>query len=159
MNADNAKAVIRYHEETKHHFHRYANSPGYMDWKNQPNPFRLYEGCPRISLPLGRKDPGINYSDLYQPVNFPSEPANLETVGGLLALSLGLSAWNAAGGSKWALRINPSSGNLHPTEAHLLLSETPDTEAGIFHYSPLLHSVERRTALSGASASRLKTED
>jgi len=37
-------AVIRYHAETKHHFHRSARSLGYLDWANQPNPFRLYDG-------------------------------------------------------------------------------------------------------------------
>src|SRR5437867_7846657 len=37
--------VMRYHEETKHHFNRYARALGYMDWANQPNPFRRYEGA------------------------------------------------------------------------------------------------------------------
>jgi SagB-type dehydrogenase family enzyme len=150
MDDENAKEVIRYHEETKHHYHRYARSPGYMDWKNQPNPFRLYEGCPRISLPLGRKDPEIKYQDHYRRGNVSAEPVNLETVGGFLALSLGLSAWKAVGGSKWALRMNPSSGNLHPTEAHLLLPGSPDTQAGIFHYAPLLHALEQRAIIPGA---------
>jgi hypothetical protein len=44
--------IIRYHEEAKHHFHRYAKSSGYLDWKNQPNPFRFYKGAKRVSLPL-----------------------------------------------------------------------------------------------------------
>ena len=34
---------------------------------------------------------------------------------------MGLSAWKAYGGNRWALRCNPSSGNLHPTEGYLLL--------------------------------------
>jgi SagB-type dehydrogenase family enzyme len=151
MTAETSDVVIRYHEETKHHYHRYARSPGYMDWKNQPNPFRLYEGCERIPLPLGRQDPDVTYSHLYQRGNLPVEPVNMGTVGGFLALSLGLSAWKAAGDSKWALRMNPSSGNLHPTEAHLLLPETPHTKAGIFHYSPLLHALERRATVSGTA--------
>ncbi|TVR64991.1 MAG: hypothetical protein EA420_04215 [Candidatus Competibacteraceae bacterium] len=32
--------------------------------------------------------------------------------------SLGLSAWKQHRGSRWALRCNPSSGNLHPTEGY-----------------------------------------
>jgi len=34
--------------------------------------------------------------------------------------SLALSAWKQAGGARWSLRVNPSSGNLHPTEGYLI---------------------------------------
>ena len=37
--------VIRYHVQTKHHFNRYARALGYLDWANQPNPFRRFEGA------------------------------------------------------------------------------------------------------------------
>ena len=33
------QVVMRYHQETKHHFSRYARAPGTMDWANQPDPF------------------------------------------------------------------------------------------------------------------------
>src|SRR6187551_994231 len=33
--------VSAYHERTKHHYHRFAASLGYMDWATQPDPFRL----------------------------------------------------------------------------------------------------------------------
>ena len=45
---DAGATVMRYHEQTKHHFFRYARSPGYLDWANQPEPFRRYRGrCAR----------------------------------------------------------------------------------------------------------------
>ena len=43
------EVVVAYHERTKHHFHRYATSSGYMDWATQPDPFRRYAGALRIS--------------------------------------------------------------------------------------------------------------
>ena len=36
---------MRYHERSKHHFGRYARGPGRLDWANQPDPFRRYEGA------------------------------------------------------------------------------------------------------------------
>jgi SagB-type dehydrogenase family enzyme len=59
---------------------------------------------------------------------------------------MGLSAWKSYGGSSWALRINPSSGNLHPTEAYLVLPPLPGTGGygGVFHYNPLFHGLEHR---------------
>ena len=44
--------VVAYHERTKHHYHRYAASLGYMDWATQPDPFRRYDGAPLVRLPL-----------------------------------------------------------------------------------------------------------
>ena len=44
--------VKQYHEQTKHEFNRYARALGYMDWANQPDPFRRYEGTPLYELPL-----------------------------------------------------------------------------------------------------------
>jgi hypothetical protein len=50
------EAVMRYHERTKHHFNRYARGPGQLDWVNQPNPFRRYEGAPLVHLPILKPD-------------------------------------------------------------------------------------------------------
>jgi hypothetical protein len=50
--ADELAAVLRYHERTKHQFHRYARSAGKLDWVNQPNPFRRYEGASLTQLPI-----------------------------------------------------------------------------------------------------------
>ena len=140
--------VIRYHEETKHHYDRYARSAGYMDWDNQPNPFRFYENTQVVKLPFLKQDPQALYQDLFQRIKNPSQQFGLETVAGILELSLGLSAWKAAGRSQWSLRINPSSGNLHPTEAHLVLPPINDLEGGIFHYNSLIHALERRAVVS-----------
>ena len=42
--------VVAYHERTKHHYHRFAASVGYMDWATQPDPFRRYEGASLVRL-------------------------------------------------------------------------------------------------------------
>ena len=89
--------IFQYHEETKHHYERYARSPGYMDWENQPNPFRFYRDAPVIELPLLKADPAATYPDLFQRKNIQKQALTLDTVAGMLELSLGLSAWKAAG--------------------------------------------------------------
>jgi SagB-type dehydrogenase family enzyme len=138
--------VIQYHEATKHHFRRYARSPGFMDWKNQPHPFRTYRQAPVLNLPLRKKDPPNTYFDLYIRRQKPS-PLELSAIAGFLELSLGLSAWKSAGGAQWALRMNPSSGNLHPTEAHLILPQMPGLTGGTYHYHSFNHSLEQRAVV------------
>jgi SagB-type dehydrogenase family enzyme len=142
--------VLRYHEETKHHYHRYARSAAYMDWDNQPNPFRFYEETQVVELPLLKEDPQAVFSDLYRRTNTPAQRFTIETIAGFLELSLGLSAWKAAGGAQWSLRMNPSSGNLHPTESHLVLPQIGAAQGGVYHYNPLLHALEHRAAVSEA---------
>jgi hypothetical protein len=131
MQMQQIKHVVQYHEETKHHDDRYAKSPGYMDWDNQPNPFRIYENTTVTPLPLLNKDPSAEYPDLFQRNDKTTLPFNRENLAGFLELSLGLSAWKAAGGSRWALRMNPSSGNLHPTEAYLVIPGMDSIQAGV----------------------------
>jgi SagB-type dehydrogenase family enzyme len=141
--------IIRYHEETKHHYERYARSAGYMDWHNQPNPFRFYERVPVVELPLLKEDPRAEYPDLYRRKNNRQQTLTIETVAGFLELSLGLSAWKAAGQSRWSLRMNPSSGNLHPTEAHLILPPLPMMPGGVYHYNAFTHGLEQRATVTG----------
>src|SRR5438445_12249679 len=108
--------VLTYHQLSKHHLHRYAEGPGHLDWANQPDPFRTYAGAPTVDLPLLADALVASYADLYTPgAVAPRRPA-LDTVAILFELALGLSAWKEYHASRWALRCNPSSGNLHPTE-------------------------------------------
>src|SRR5437016_4983623 len=139
-----ATETLLYHQQTKHHFHRYARSARYLDWANQPNPFRSYEGVTAVKLPLLQKDPAGDQMALYERSQNVFQAFRRETIGAFLELSLGLSAWKSIPGSSWALRINPSSGNLHPTEAYLILPALPGVTAGIFHYNSFLHALEPR---------------
>src|SRR5437762_8609278 len=138
--------TVLYHEQTKHHLHRYARSAGFLDWANQPNPFRSYKGATAVRLPLLQKDPTSEHLALYERSRNAFQDFTRETIGAFLELSLGLSAWKSIPGNTWALRMNPSSGNLHPTEAHLILPALPGIIAGVFHYNPLLHALAPRPA-------------
>jgi SagB-type dehydrogenase family enzyme len=143
------EAVMRYHERTKHHFARFAPGPGQLDWANQPDPFRRFAGAPLVRLPrLAPQDEprAPAYDSLYAPGAVPAAPPDLRALSRLLEYALALSAWKQAGGVRWALRANPSSGNLHPTEGYVLagamdgLGEAP----GLYHYAPREHALERR---------------
>lgn len=148
--------VLDYHERTAHRPGRYAASLGYLDWDTQPNPFRLYDGAERYALP--RVHPHVSedsptWADLFRDPGPAPAGLDLDLIGSLCFHAFALSAWKQAGASRWSLRVNPSSGNLHPTEAYLLagpltgLSEGP----GLYHYSPLLHGLERRAALDAGA--------
>ena len=134
--------TLLYHEQTKHHFHRCVKSAGFLDWAIQPNPFRCYEGVTAVKLPLLQKDPAREHLALYENSRNAFEEFTRQTIGAFLELSLGLSAWKSNPEDSWALRVNPCSGNLHPTEAHLILPTLPGVTAGVFHCNSSLHALE-----------------
>jgi SagB-type dehydrogenase family enzyme len=145
------RTTISYHHRTKHHFHRYAASPGFMDWATQPFPFRRFEGVELLELGIPDVSTGPSWDSLFGPA-LPPEEISRESLSRFLYLSLALSAWKQVVSpegevvSRWSLRVNPSSGNLHPTEAYLLFSGLSDLapEGGVFHYAPDGHGLEQR---------------
>ena len=166
MPARDPLAIVReYHEQTKHHFNRFARSLGYLDWATQPDPFRTFEGSRRIDLidvlraaekrdgPRHASWRDTAYDALFDPVP-PDAPVapGLAAVAIFLRFSLGLSAWKQAGPSRWALRVNPSSGNLHPTEGYVLCGQgVAGAEPGVYHYAPDAHALEERSRLDPAA--------
>jgi SagB-type dehydrogenase family enzyme len=137
--------VHAYHDGTKHHFRRFARSLGYLDWASQPDPFRSFAGAPAV--PLFPRPEAIRNSQ--STIRNPQSVV----VGDVLRHALGLSAWKQFGASRWALRVNPSSGNLHPTEAYVIAGATPGLAEtpGVYHYAPDRHALERRCAFDAAA--------
>ena len=149
--------VKAYHQQTKHEFNRFAKSLGYLDWANQPDPFRRYHGAPLIALPLLQLDEepfSPSYEALFQGASIPSQPVTLKTLSRFFEYALSLTAWKEYNGTRWALRSNPSSGNLHPTEGYLFIGNLPQLslEPGLYHYAPKEHGLEHRWQVSSETA-------
>lgn len=167
-------ACLRYHARSKHDFGRYAASLGFLDWANQPDPFRRYHGAPQLALELPRH--GASDATSPSPENSPNpppfdalltpgsvapRPLDTASLSHFLFHALALSAGKRIETSSWSLRVNPSSGNLHPTEGWLILPalEGASTDAGapaaLHHYAPHAHALERRAVLAPEFASAL----
>ncbi len=115
-----------------------------MDWASRPEEFRRYTGARVFTLAPPEKDQGPAYSTLYGP-HRPSLPLDSATVSSFFYHSLAVSAWKQRSGACWALRVNPSSGNLHPLEAYLAIPGMAglDEAPAVYHYSPRSHALER----------------
>ena len=144
--------VIAYHEATKHNFTKMAPGPKTMDWGNEPAPFRRYRGAPLIELARPEPSPGEDpaYDIALAEGNLHPRPLDISSVSQLLFDSLSISAWRRAGGPAWALRANPSSGNLHPTEGYLISGPVSGLfdDPTVAHYAPKEHGLEVRGRFS-----------
>jgi len=144
------RVVGEYHERTKHHFDRSAASLGYMDWATQPDPFRRYIGAEIIRLPLPEEGQALPYWQLYEIGSVAPAPLSVESISLFFRYALSVTAWKRFGDTTWSLRSNPSSGNLHPTEAYALLPaiEQLSSNPGLYHYAPKEHALEQRAILN-----------
>jgi len=140
-----------YHDSTKHTAQALWRVRHVLDWENMPDPFRHYEGAPVLDLPADPPSPEIPALELLQGA-YGGSVAHEPPVAGpaflsqLLYYSAAISASKRVPflGHRYALRVNPSSGNLHPTEFHFLtrgLEQWPD---GLYHYRPSAHVAEQR---------------
>ncbi|MBM4127301.1 MAG: SagB/ThcOx family dehydrogenase [Nitrospira sp.] len=159
---DPVERVIRYHIQTKHHYNRYARSLGFLDWVNQPNPFRRFEGAELVPLPLlSPEEEPVSplYRAIYESGGVQAQPVTIRTLSRFFEFALALSAWKKAGESEWALRSNPSSGNLHPTEGYILVPgiEGLTLTPGLYHYAPKEHGFERRAEFPSEQLVKLMT--
>ncbi len=152
--------LFAYHQATKHTYQSVRRNARSLDWSNQPNPFRTYEDVPAIFLP---PDPGFPstgtfaaMSALTRKVQLPADDVsesgkapqlNQDWLSRLLWHSMAVSAWKKApgAGARYSLRVNPSSGNLHPTEAYVALREFTGTDDGLYHYRADRHALEFRS--------------
>ncbi len=141
-------AFYRYHEATKHTLARLYADPHQLDWANQPDPFRRYDGATLIDLPRPTRPPPAEFFALSDPPAGlpPRVPLDLQGVANLLYYSMAISAWKEvpARGLRWSLRVNPSSGNLHPTETHLLAGGIDRLADGVYHFRVDEFRLERR---------------
>jgi SagB-type dehydrogenase family enzyme len=136
--------VFNYHQQTKHRFDGYAKGPETIDWDAQPFPFRHFDGAPQLKLPLQKEDSAPPFSTLIAGDIEPAATWNEASISQLLQFALGLSAWKQYGTSRWSLRCNPSSGNLHPTECYPILLGIEGFADGLYHYRADEHQLELR---------------
>lgn len=136
-----------YHESTKHSLKSLRRAPHLLDWANMPDPFRHYEGVPVQDLPADPPAVALSALAVLRGVSGSTAAGNGPAfLSQLLFYSAAISASKRvpSTGHRYALRVNPSSGNLHPTEFHFFtrgLNEWPD---GLYHYRPSAHMAEQR---------------
>jgi SagB-type dehydrogenase family enzyme len=136
-----------YHEFTKHSVESLRRAPHLLDWSHMPDPFRHYEGVPLLDLPADPPVPETTALEVLRGVTGLTPAGEGATfLSQLLFYSAAISASKRvpSTGYRYALRVNPSSGNLHPTEFHFRTRGMKGWPDGLYHYRPSQHMVEQR---------------
>lgn len=156
-----ASEFYRYHDLSKHSVEKLTRSHYSLDWSNQPDPFRTWRGAELVDLPVPDY---VSDQDLFRTALCISGVQGAEAgkcatgdtrfLSHLLFYSMSISAWKQVVGARnrWSLRVNPSSGDLHPTETHLLVRSISGLSPGAYHYLVPQHRLELRANADIASS-------
>ncbi|MDI9396160.1 MAG: nitroreductase family protein [Euryarchaeota archaeon] len=149
------ETVLSYHQASKHGFKAYASGPRFLEMEIMPDPFLNYRGAPVIKLDTCseediKSEHFPTYEEAFCPEKLGPSELNRSSISQLFFDSFALSVWKKAGNVQWALRINPSSGNLHPTEVYLISGPVQELlkRPSVCHYASLPHALELRTEFS-----------
>jgi SagB-type dehydrogenase family enzyme len=139
----NLEATWAYHDATKHSRWSVRSSTHYLDWSNQPLPFKIYRTLPPISLPLRWTDdaPGAisTLSAISEEFVVPAGEAavpDLEALARILYFSAGITKKKTYSGREIYFRAASCTGALYEVELYVVCGNLPDLEPGVYHFGP-----------------------
>jgi SagB-type dehydrogenase family enzyme len=137
------QAAWDYHNGTKHTWRSVHSGGHYLDWDNQPRPFKLYPGLEGQRLPTDLALSGVPALDVLlgrQPVAPPAASSpqlpSLEQLAGLLYFSAGITKRGVVPGGQMYFRAAACTGALYHIELYLVCGDLPGLPAGVYHFGP-----------------------
>jgi len=134
----NPQVAQTYHEATKHSYTSIRTNPHFMDWSNQPLPFKIYPTLDLIPLPDELRQTGVAALSAVAesiPANANAVP-DLEAVAQLLYLSAGITRKRSYPGGELYFRAAACTGALYEVELYLVCGDLINLEAGVYHFAP-----------------------
>jgi hypothetical protein len=136
----------RYHDLTKHSYWSIRTSPHYLDWSNQPSPFKIYPSIEPIALPVEFPSTGVRALDaISSPGLVPSGEARptIEQLASLLLYSAGVTKEKKYAGGSFYFRAAACAGALYPIEVYAVCADIDGLAAGVYHFNPGDFSLRR----------------
>ena len=118
----NSETAWNYHQATKHSYTSIRANPHFMDWNNQPLPFKIYPALEPLRLPDEVRQSGVAaLSAIAESV--PGQTiasTDLEAVAQLLYLSAGITRKRKYPGGEIYFRAAACTGALYEVELYLV---------------------------------------
>src|SRR5438067_9548937 len=141
----NSEAAWAYHEATKHSYLSIRANPHFLDWANQPLPFKIYPTLERLRLPGEVRPSGIAALSAIAK-SIPAETVavpDLGPVAQLLYLSAGITRQRKYPGGEIYFRAAACTGALYEVELYLVCGDLANLEAGLYHFAPAEFGLRR----------------
>lgn len=127
-------SIVQYHDLTS--YDRMKIGGGYIDWSNQPDPYKIYENCERTPLPGEISFPSLSFWEVLRAEADPklSLPKDMVTMSRLLILTCSITAKGKYWSGEFHYRSTPSAGALYPTELYVSTTAQGPLSPGLYHY-------------------------
>src|SRR6266704_7199945 len=147
VNSD-LEAAWRYHNTTKHSYASVHNNLHFLDWANQPLPFKIYVTLDPLSLPRGVRQTGVAALSAIAESIYPEPRAvpDLEALALLLYLTVGITRHRKYAGGDIYFRAAACTGALYEVEVYVVCGNLVDLEAGVYHFAPPEFALRRLRA-------------
>src|SRR5580692_11219351 len=157
----NLEVALNYHNATKHSFASVRSNQHFMDFNNQPIPFKIYPTLDPSPLPAEVRQTGVAALSAIAEI-VPPQPTvapDLEAIAKLLYLSAGITRHRKYPGGEIYFRAAACTGALYEVELYLVCGDLANLEAGVYHFAAAEFGLRRlrardyRSVLIAATAS------
>ena len=132
------ETASRYHNATKHSYASIRSNPHFLDWANQPSPFKVYAELEPLALPREVRQTGVAaLSAIAESIPAQTSAApDLESLAQILYLTAGITRHRKHPGGDIYFRAAACTGALYEVELYVVCGDLAGLEAGVYHFSP-----------------------
>jgi SagB-type dehydrogenase family enzyme len=132
------QAAWQYHNSTKHSWHSVHTTAHYLDWNNQPMPFKVYPRLEGEKLPTDLLSSGAPaLTALAAPsIGAKEYVPGQHDLAALFYYAAGITKRDIVPGGQMYFRAAACTGALYHIELYLVCGDLPDLPAGVYHFGP-----------------------
>lgn len=149
MKNDLIEAAWNYHNGTKHSYQSIRANRHYLDWENQPMPFKIYMALPPIPLPEHLSSSAMPALEAISAHGVDAKnPGNCtaQSLAEILFLSAGITRRRSYSGGEILFRAAACTGALYHIDLYLVCGEIEGLEAGVYQFGPQDFALRRLRA-------------
>ncbi len=138
-----------YHNGTKHSYDSIRQNPHYLDWENQPLPFKVYTDLAPIKLPQQLSSTGTAALAAISARNVDTRQEvvpTAQTLGEMLFLSAGITRRRKYPGGEILFRAAACTGALYHIDLYVVCADLEGLAAGVYHFCPQDFALRRLRA-------------
>jgi SagB-type dehydrogenase family enzyme len=143
------EAAWAYHNGTKHSYESIRRNPHYLDFENQPLPFKIYPKLKPIPLVQHLSSSGMPaLTAISAPSVGPEQQLvpTSQTLAEILFLSAGITRRRSYPGGEILFRAAACTGALYHIDLYVVCGDLEDLDAGVYQFSPQDFSLRKLRA-------------
>jgi SagB-type dehydrogenase family enzyme len=134
----NSEAAWSYHNATRHSYASIRTHQHFLDFANQPIPFKIYPTLEPSRLPSEVRQTGVAALSAISTI-IPEQTnaaPDLDAIAQLLYLSAGITRHRKHPGGEIYFRAAACTGALYEVELYLVCGDLADLPSGVYHFAP-----------------------